>query len=203
MSSTTSDPTSEKAIECQRADGVTAGPPSPRRSRAVYWWITAFVLFVLFLGALAYAETVVLHRDLPQDRASRVALIAFPGRGSPAWSKGDWDRRLAQNATDPQLLQEIIDRMDLRDAASGDPLTPARLRASMTVDSQCVEVSTDHDQTSRGMLLVTVIRGSSADSVERIAKLWTDLILQRSATMFPGLTIQPVETFGGTYEICR
>lgn len=178
--------------------------------RRTYLWIALVLVGVLLLGGLAYAETVWLHEDLPQDRVSRRALVIYPNPApaGPAVQRtavlrAAWSQRLVAIGSDTRLGEQIIARLNLRDPSTGRRLTPSQLLGSMTITSQCIAVNLEEGANVPGLLLINVVRGARQASVERIADEWSSLFQHEATGAFPGLVVQPVETLRGTYEICH
>lgn len=175
--------------------------PSHTQRTSSYRLLVIVGVLAVFLAALFYAEISWLHTALPQDRASRVALAVFPrtdGVEPEGTEQRDWTESLVQHATSTKLLRELAATLGLRDSSTGEPLTSDELAASMRVSSQCIQQGQ-----VRGILLSNVVRGSDPDEVDRIAREWSSLFTQRSATEFPHLVIQPVSSLGVPYEICQ
>lgn len=188
----------------------SAAVPSPAEKRRGRWaWRLAAAGVVVFLIVLAYAETVWLHTSLPQDRVSRVTLIALPtASGADAGRSGeslDHDTlvRLIASATAAALLDEISARLDFRDPSTGEPLSLAQLGVSMRGGGQCIRVQTGNGRTITGALLYNAIRGPDVSTTEAVAQEWSRLFSERNATELSGVSLQPAHTLEVPYEICR
>lgn len=178
---------------------ASAAAPPARSRRPAGWWL-ALATLAVFLVALAYAEIDWLHQALPQDRASRVALVALPA--TPLDGEGDWRPRLMEEAADRGLIAAVIGNLDLRDAG-GKLLSPDALAANIRLGSECIEQRAGQAPTRRGVLLYAVVRGGSTASTDAIAQEWERLFIQQSSESLPGLAIQPTAAQGAPYEFCR
>jgi hypothetical protein len=183
-------------------------PPIGRRAARPYGWWAAAAGLVILLVALGVAEADWLHH-LPQDRASRITLIAAPagsatgGTGNGAAPGPDWTARLLAEATDPGLMAEVVERLDLRDGAAGRPLPAATLAETLRLGSECIELRDDGGPPRRGLMLNAVVRSGGAIDTEAVAQAWAERFIERSRAELPGLTIQPAATMGVPYELCR
>jgi hypothetical protein len=168
-------------------------------------WLVAGGAGLLLLGLLAYAEVFWLH-DLPQDRVSRVVLVAFPAEGAagasaPAAPAQDWAARLAEGARDPELLSLVEARL----AAEGRTAALSRdqLRDRMAISTQCIRTTSPQGTPVQGVMLVNAVRGPSSAEVETIARIWSFAFIESGARRYPSVLVQPVEALGTTYELCR
>lgn len=177
----------------------SAAAPPARSRRPAGWWLALAVLAVL-LAALAYAEIDWLHQALPQDRASRVTLVALPE--TPSDGEGDWRPRLMEEAADRELIAAVIGNLDLRDAG-GKLLSPDALAANIRLGSECIVQRADQAPARRGMLLYAVVRGGSTASTDAIVREWERLFIQQSSESLPGVAIRSTATQGAPYEFCR
>jgi hypothetical protein len=166
-------------------------------------------LVVLLLGLLGFAETGWLHQ-LPRDRASRVTLIALPeaqpatsGTGSDQSLSPDWSAHLLEEATDRDLIVGVIEKLDLRDGTTGQPLAPAALAADLRLGSECVDVRIGDGPPRRGLMLYAVVRSDGAIEPDAVAQAWSEQFVRHSRATFPGLAIQPATSLGVPYELCR
>jgi hypothetical protein len=189
----TDEPTLETAP--RPAPATVADRPA---ARPYGWWAAAAVGLVGLLVVLAVAEADWLHH-LPQDRASRVTLLALPADG-PALAP-DWPARLLEEATDPRLTADVVARLDLRDGATGQPLAPASLADDLRLGSECVEVRGGDGSARRGRMLTVVVRSDGAIDPDAVAQAWSARFTEHGRAAWPGLAIQPA--MGVAYEICR
>ncbi|MBI3965583.1 MAG: hypothetical protein HY329_08110 [Chloroflexi bacterium] len=191
---------------------AVASPADTRRRR--WAWRLAAAGVVVFLAVLAYAETVWLHTSLPQDRVSRVTLIALPasasadaGRAGESLDQASLDQtsldRLIASAADPTLLDEIGAKLDFRNPDTGEPVSLAQLGVSMRGGGQCIRVQTRSGRTVTGALLYNAVRGPDRSTTEAVARAWSQLFMERSAAELAGVSLQPAHTLEVPYEICR
>lgn len=190
-------PTQEPIVAPPSIDSES---PKPQRGRLALW-IAGVAAGIVILIILGYAETVWLHRDLPQDRASRLALLAYPQNASGQAAVES--TQLVEAAQDPALLERVIAKAGLHDPSTDQPWSPERLRSAMSVNGQCVQVTEDSGYSARGVLLVVVARGADAHETDDVIHEWRAEFQQQSETSFPGLTLKPVESLRGTYAICQ
>ncbi|MCC6628202.1 MAG: hypothetical protein IT340_12470 [Chloroflexi bacterium] len=192
----------------ERTDDTTdvAPPAAGRASRPYLWWVGGAATVVL-LVLLGVAEATWLH-DLPQDRASRVSLIAVPDSvpavgqaGSAGTLPADWSAGLLGSATNPALLGDVITRLDLRDAQTGQPMTVDALARSFHLGDQCIEVSGASGPPRRGLLINAVVRTTGPMDPDDVMRVWSDRFIAQGRAGWPGLTIQ--SAMGVQYEICR
>lgn len=184
-------------------------PSSGSRTDAARW-VVGIGTVALLLALVAYAEAVWLHDALPQDRVSRVVLVAFPA--APAGVGGDqaqtslapdWGKRLVQGATDVELLKTLGARLAAGSDSGGWSLSAEQLREQMTVTSQCIVRTSPQGRPVQGVMLVNTVRAAKAAEVETMAGAWSALVMETSAGRYPGLIVQPVESLGAAYELCR
>lgn len=192
----------------ERTDDTTdVAPPTTGQVRRPYlWWVIGAATVVL-LVLLGVAEATWLH-DLPQDRASRVSLIAVPDAvpvagqaGSAPALPADWAAGLLGSATNPALLGDVIMRLDLRDAQTGQPMTVDELARSFHLGDQCIEVTGASGPPRRGLLINVVVRTLGPMDPDDVVRAWSDRFIEQGRAGWPGLTIQPA--MGVQYEICR
>jgi hypothetical protein len=193
------------------APGSSPPRPAPggRRAARRYGWWAGVAVLLLLLGLLGYAEADWLHQ-LPQDRASRVTLIVLPDARSAAGVAGssqaltpDWPARLLEAAADRDLLAAVIERLDLRDPATGETMPADELATHLRLGGECIEQRVDAEPPRRGLLVYAVVRGDRAIDTDAIARAWSEQFIRHSRARFPGLTAQPVASVGVPYELCR
>jgi hypothetical protein len=186
----------------ERVDVAPAPPPAGERARRPYLWWLAGAGTIALLVLLGVAEATWLH-DLPQDRASRISLLAVPAAG-PADGAGtlpaDWSAGLLADAASPALLTAVIAQLDLRDAKTGQPLTAPALAANLHLGEQCIDVRAGSAPPRRGLMINAVVRTTGALDPDAVARAWSDRFIAHGRAAWPGLTIQPA--MGARYELC-
>lgn len=168
-------------------------------------WLVGLGAVVTLLGLLAYAEIVWLHEALPQDRVSRVALAAFPaeaGEAPRAPLPPDWDRRLAREAMDAELLSALGAHL-APGKLPASPLSVEQVRERIALTTQCIERPSAGGSRARGVLLVSTFRGEAAAEVEALGRAWASLVAEAAAARYPGIRVVPLDSLGTAYELCR
>ncbi|MDE3074169.1 MAG: hypothetical protein KGJ86_01955 [Chloroflexota bacterium] len=164
---------------------------------------------LVLAAGLAVAETGWLASRIPQDKPTRVALVAFPSpkasTGGQASLPGDWPTRLVSEADRAGVRQAAADKLVSRPAAPSHALNADELASRMRLGSSCIEIQplTPGAKTIRGVLLYNVVRGADEAQTAQIAHAWSAAVTEGAAGLFPGLTIEPVESLGAPYEMCQ
>ncbi|MBI4213380.1 MAG: hypothetical protein HY534_03655 [Chloroflexi bacterium] len=177
----------------------TARFPVPPQLFAIMMALAAAIV------GLVYLEIELLPNQMPRDRASRVALAAFPDATASdrAALPGDWADRLVHEAAEPELAATIRDTLDLRDPDTGTLLSATEVGATMRYGSQCIEALNPDGSAVRGLLIFAVARGSAATGTDAIAREWSRLFVARSTRELPGLLIHPLGAIGTPYRFCQ